>query len=265
MKTQTIPKKVYTLDEVRPGEKSHQICVFLKDVPGALTKAAKVLAEANVNIKTGSTFYLAEYPNVGIWSSFVDVSKATMTVKKVEGELRKTGVVLDVAIKEPKPTPFESLHFPTLHGTTRAIIMPIGMFWALWDGFERILQHSGLAAVLYSAGKEVGEHAATRLKEMFNAEGEDLVQALAQVVQASGWGTTEVRLINFKHPSATILVMDCFEAAAWRKKPYTVCHWTRGYLAGYMSAVFGKSVEAVEIKCMAKGDEHCEFHIRERI
>ncbi|MDI6847943.1 MAG: hypothetical protein QMD23_07465, partial [Candidatus Bathyarchaeia archaeon] len=32
----------------------------------------------------------------------------------------------------------------------------------------------------------------------------------------------EARLINFKHPSATIIVMDCFEAAAWRKKPYAV-------------------------------------------
>jgi len=237
----------------------------LKDVPGALTEAAKVLAEANVNIKTGSTFYLAQYPNVGIWSSFVDVSKATMTVKEIEGELRKTGVVLDVAFKEPKPTPFESLHFPTLHGTTRAIIMPIGMFWALWDGFERILQHSGLAAVLYSAGKEVGKHAVTRLKEMFSIEGKDLVQALAQLVQATGWGIIEVDSIDFKCASATISVKDCFEAAAWRKKPYNVCHWTRGYLAGYMSAVFGKSVEAVEVKCMAKGEEHCEFHIRERI
>ena len=121
MKAQTIPKKVYTLDEVRPGEKSHQICVFLKDVPGALVKASKVLAEANVNIKTGSTFYVAEYPNVGIWSSFIDISKATMTVKEIEGELRKTGVVLDTFIKEPKPTPFESLHFPALHGTTRVM------------------------------------------------------------------------------------------------------------------------------------------------
>ncbi|MDI6691620.1 MAG: hypothetical protein QME50_07160 [Candidatus Bathyarchaeota archaeon] len=265
MKCQTLPKKVFTLDEVRPGEKSHQICIVLKDVPGALAKAAKVLADADVNIKTGSTFYLAEYPNAGIWSSFIDVSKATKNGKEIEEELRKTGMVLDVFIKEPKPTPFESVHFPTLHGTTRAVVIPIGMFWALWDGFERILQHSGLAAVLYSASKEVGEHVATRLKEMFGIEGKDMVQALAQVVQAFGWGATEVRRIDFKRLSATMMVMDCFEAAAWRKKPYAVCHWTRGYLAGYMSTVFGKPVEAVEVKCMAKGDEHCEFRVKERI
>ena len=135
----------------------------------------------------------------------------------------------------------------------------------LWDGFERILQQSGLAAVLYSSGKEVGEHTATRLKKMFRIEGKDLVQALAQAVQATGWGIVEVNSIDFKYASATISVKDCFEAAAWRKKPYTVCHWTRGYFAGYMSTVFKKPVEAAEAKCMAKGDERCEFHIRERI
>jgi predicted hydrocarbon binding protein len=32
-----------------------------------------------------------------------------------------------------------------------------------------------------------------------------------------------------------------------------------------MSAVFGKPVEAVEVKCMAKGDEHCEFKIQKQI
>ena len=59
-----IPKKVFTLDEVKPGEKCVQICLVLKDVPGALAKAARFLADAGVNIKTGSTFFLPEeYPN----------------------------------------------------------------------------------------------------------------------------------------------------------------------------------------------------------
>lgn len=104
----------------------------------------------------------------------MNVSKATKNGKEIEEELRKTGIVLDMFIKEPKPTPFESIHFSTLHGTTRAVVISIGMFWALWDGFERILQHSGLAVVLCSAGKEVGKHAATRLKEMFSIEGKDI-------------------------------------------------------------------------------------------
>jgi hypothetical protein len=125
--------------------------------------------------------------------------------------------------------------------------------------------HSGLAAVLYSAGKRVGEYVAIRIREMFSLNKEDLVLALTQAIQSAGWGITEIQSINFEGLSATIIVRDCFEAAAWRKKPYTVCHWTRGYLAGYMSTVFGKPVEAIEIKCVAKGDEHCEFKIQTKI
>ena len=253
MKVKVVPKKVFTLDDVGSEEKSHQICIVLRDVPGALAKAAKVLANANINVKTSSTFYLAEYPNAGVWSSFVDVSRAKKSVDEIADELRRTGVVLEVFTLEPKPTPFESLHFPILHGNTRAIIMPIGMFWALWSGFFRILHHSGLAAVLYPAGKKTGEYAAMRLKEMFNIEGEELLKALEQCVQATGWGIVNVQHVNFKQATATITVKDCFEAAAWRRKPYPVCHWTRGYFAGFMGTVFAKPVEAVEVKCMERG------------
>jgi predicted hydrocarbon binding protein len=258
-----IPKKVFTLDEVKPGEKCVQICLVLKDVPGALAKAARFLADAGVNIKTGSTFFLPEeYPNAGIWSSFVDFSRAEKSPKEVFEELKRLDVVLDARLEEPNPAPFDSIHFPVLHATTRAVILPIGMFWALWDGFERILQPSGLAAVLYNAGKEIGEHAAKRLNEMFRIEGKELIQALAQAGKATGWGITEVNSISMKRHRAKIIVKECFEAAAWRKKPYNVCHWTRGYLAGYMSTVFRKSVEANETKCIARGDSYCEFEIR---
>lgn len=261
----TLPKKVYSLDEVRPGEKPHQICIVLRDVPGALAKAAKVMADANINIKTSSSFYVEEYPNAGVWSSFIDISKATKSLEEVEKELRSLDVVLDVILKDPNPTPFESIHFPILHGTTRAIIMPKGMFWALWNAFEGILAHSGLTAVLYDAGKKMGEHAAKRLREMFGLEGKDLIEAMCQAGQATGWAITEVQDIDFQDLTATIIVKDCFEAVAWRKKPYAVCHWTRGYVAGYMSVVFQKPVEAIETKCIAKGDKQCEFKIKQKI
>jgi len=256
-----IPKRLYSVDVVKAGEKPHQICLVLKDIPGALAKAAKVLADANINIKTGSTFYVTEYPNAGVWSSFIDISRATKNLEEVEEKLRSLDVVLDVIFKDPKPAPFESIHFPILHGNTRAVIMPRGMFWALWSAFEKIFAHSGLIVVLYEVGKKIGQHAARRISEMFGLKGKELLEALAQAGQATGWAITEIKEINFERSSATIIVKDCFEAVAWRKKPYTVCHWTRGYLAGYLSVVFNKPVEATETKCLAKGDEYCEFVI----
>jgi len=261
----TIPKRVFSLEEVKPGEKIWEICVILKDTRGALAKVTNVLAEANVNIKTSSLFYLPGRSGVGSWTSFIDVSKATQSVPDLEKKLRGFAVVEDVRFEEPKPAPFESLHFPLLHGGTRAVIIPIGMFWAMWSNFEKILAPSGLAAVLYEAGKKVGEYVATRLSELYNVKGTDLALAVNQAGKATGWGMMGVSNLNSQHLTGTIVVKDCFEAAAWRKKHEKACNWTRGYIAGVMTKVFGRPVEAVEVKCSATGDEYCQFEVRTKI
>ena len=257
-----VPKRLYSLDAFRLGEWLYQICIVLRDVPGALAKASKILADANINVKMSSSFCVDEYPGAGIWSAFIDVSKATKSLTEIEAELKKLDVVLEVMLKEPKPAPFESIHFPILHGNTRAVIMPRGMFWALWSAFEKIFAQSGLIVVLYDSGKKMGEHAAKRIGELFGLSGRKLVEALAQAGQATGWAITEIKEIDFENCSATVVVKEGFEAIVWKKKPYPVCHWTRGYLAGYLSSVFKKQVEAEETKCLAKGDEHCEFVIK---
>jgi len=261
----TIPKRVFTLEEVKPGEKIWEVCIILKDTKGALAKVANVLTEANVNIKTSSLFYLPSRSGIGSWTSFVDVSRATRNVSELERKLRSFGVVEDVRFEEPKPAPFESLHFPLLHGETRAVIIPIGMFWAMWSNFEKILAPSGLAAVLYNAGKRVGEYVATRLSELYNVKGADIALVANQAGKATGWGIIEVSSLNSQNLTGTVVVRDCFEAAAWRKKHEKACNWTRGYIAGVMTKVFGKPVEAVEVECAAAGDEHCQFEIRTKI
>lgn len=260
-----VPKRVFTLEEAKPDEEIYEMCITLKDVPGALAKAAKVLADANVNVKMGSSFYAPGHPGVGFWSSFIDVSKATRSTLQLEEELRRLDVVVDVRLEECKPVPFEIIHFPVLHANTRAAILPIGTLFSLWDGLERILGPSGLAVVHYHAGMRTGEHTAKRLKEMYGVEDMDLILAFAQAERATGWGIMEFQDIDFKRCSGTVIVKECFEAAAWRRKPDKACHWTRGILAGFMSSVFNKPVESVEVKCLATGDEHCEFKIRERI
>jgi len=260
-----IPKRVFSVEEVMPGEEIWEVCVIVRDTKGALAKVANVLAEANVNIKTSSLFYLPDRSGVGAWTSFIDVSRATQGIPELEKKLRSLEVVEDVRLEEPKPVPFESLHFPLLHGETRAVIIPIGMFWAMWSNFEKILAPSGLATVLYESGKRVGEYVATRLSELYNVRGTDLALAANQAGKATGWGIMEVSNLNSQHSIGTIVVRDCFEAAAWRKKPERACNWTRGYIAGVMTKVFGKPVEAVEVKCLAVGDEYCQFEIRTKI
>lgn len=78
----------------------------------------------------------------------MDTSKAERSIPELKEDLQSLDVVMDVKIKETNPAPFEVMHFQLLHGDTRATVIPIGMFWALWSGFDSILTPSGLSAVL---------------------------------------------------------------------------------------------------------------------
>ncbi|HIH98147.1 MAG TPA: hypothetical protein HA346_03970 [Thermoplasmata archaeon] len=40
-----------------------------------------------------------------------------------------------------------------------------------------------------------------------------------------------------------------------------VCHYMAGLMAGIYAAYIGKPCESKETKCVAKGDEYCEFVI----
>ena len=61
-----LPKKTFSMVEKKPGEKLYEVCIILKDVRGAIAKTAKVLADANVNIKTGALFYIPSNPELGL-------------------------------------------------------------------------------------------------------------------------------------------------------------------------------------------------------
>jgi len=258
-----IPKKVFAMEMVGSGEKLYEVCVFLKDVPEALAKATKVLSNLNANIKTGAIFDVPDYPGIRFWSTFVEISNVAKGIEGLVEELRKLDVVEDVRFAEPKPLPFEILHFPPLYVTTRALVWPIGNFWALWDAIEEILKPSGAAVLHYNTGKRVGERVTKTLMKIFGVEGMDLILAVRQAVQTTGWGLVEFRELDLKRHRGTIIIKECFEALAWREKPYKTCHWSRGYIAGVANVIFGIPMKAEEVKCLATGDEYCEFRVEQ--
>jgi len=43
------------------------------------------------------------------------------------------------------------------------------------------------------------------------------------------------------------------------KREQPCCNFLRGFLSGFLSELFEKSITITEEKCAGKGDEHCEF------
>lgn len=252
---------MYSLESAKCKSGLFEVCIVFRDIPEALASAIRVLADANVNLKTGSIFHVAGNSGLRVLTSFIDTSKVKCTIEELVKHLRGLNMVVDVVVVKPKPAPFESVHFPILHGTTRAALVPIGIAYSLWKSLEEIFLPSGLAAIFYSAGKNAGIHTAKRLKQKYNLEKTDLILAFAQSMRATGWGIIEPLKVDFRESSATIIIRDCFEAVTWRQGTYKVCHLTRGTLAGFMGEAFNRPVEAEETKCKATGDDYCEFKI----
>lgn len=260
-----VPKRAFTLIKMKPDEEIYEICITLKDVHGAVSKTAKILSDAHVNLRTSILFDAVEKSNIGYWTSFIDMSRAIKDIKQIEKELRHLDVVQGVKIVKPEPVIYDVIHFPIVHGESTAIVMPVELFGSLFEEIEKILTPSGFTAVFYNAGKKSGVFIAELLAKRYGLKGELLIMALIQATRAIGWGQIEDLKLDVNRPFCKVKVRRCFEAILRGSRREKVCHWTRGFIAGFLSKVVDKSMEAIELKCTATGDEICEFEARTRI
>lgn len=192
-----IPKKAFSLIDVSQSKKFMSYALSSKMFPEPLAEVSAVLANAKINTIMGSMFHVDGRPGLCSWASFIDVSRDTRSIHKLEHEMRKLNVVIDVKVEHTKPASFETIHFPILHRNTRAVIIPIGTLWTLWDGLEKILSPSGLAAVHYGAGKNTGEYVAKHLKEEYGLGNVNLNLAFAQAMKATDWGAHRISRHQF--------------------------------------------------------------------
>lgn len=260
-----IPKTVFAFIETKPNEIIYEICITLKDVRGAVFKTAKVLSDANVNLRTAMLFDAVEKGNSGYWTSFIDVAKAKKSIGQIEQDLRDLDVVQDIKIVKPEPLIYDVIHFPIQYGDSTAMIMPLELFGSLFEEIEKILTSSGFAAVFYGAGKKSGAHITELLGKKYGLSSEFFVSALIQSTRALGWGQLEDVKLDLHRPFCSVKIRKCFEAVLKGSRREAACHWTRGFIAGFLSEVVGKPLEAIEVKCAASGDELCEFEVCSRI
>lgn len=262
---ESIPKNVFTYLKTKPNEEIYEICITLTDTRGAVAEAARILSEASVNIKTSILFDSTHKEKTGYWTSFVDVSSATKNISQVVDELRRSKVVQNVKAVKPEPIAYDVIHFPIIHGESAALVMPVELFGSLFDEIEKILTPSGFAAVFYTAGKKSGGYMAELLAERHGLRGKSLASALAQATQAIGWGKIEDVQLDIERPFCRVKVRRCFEALLRGHRAEKMCHWTRGFVAGFLSEIIDDPLEATEVKCAAAGGELCEFEATPKI
>ena len=64
--------------------------------------------------------------------------------------------------------------------------------------------------------------------------------------------------VDFRRGSGKVRIESSFEAVARKSNPLG-CYFFKGFLTGFLSELFNKSITVAEEKCLSKGNSSCEF------
>ncbi len=132
----------------------------------------------------------------------------------------------------------------------------------LVSALELIFSPSAASVILFTAAVKCGAQSYNRMKKEFGTK-EDALSRLSELKRKENWGKLTFRDVDFVNGSGKVVVADAFETMALKAEGQETgqpcCNFLRGFLSGFFSELFGKSMTITEEKCAGKGDKYCEF------
>lgn len=121
-------------------------------------------------------------------------------------------------------------------------------------------------AKVYKALKDIALLDVINLSKKVGGE-EGMLKTVKDIFDVYGLGSLSIIDLNNEKRTAFLRIDGSSIAQAHlnkekKRSKNPVCTITSGVLAGMFSFLFGKSVNCVEGKCIAKGDTYCEFAIK---
>lgn len=131
------------------------------------------------------------------------------------------------------------------------------------SALEALLSPSVASVVVHELARKCGMSLCKRIMEGTKT-GEGALRHLCTLKSEENWGKLSFHDVDPEKGSGRVLITDSFETVA-RKRDQPSCHFFKGFLAGFLSKLFGKPITVVEEKCAAKGDERCEFRFADSL
>jgi len=129
----------------------------------------------------------------------------------------------------------------------------------LVSALELIFSPSAASVILFTAAVKCGAQSYNRMKKEFGTK-EEALRRLSELKKEENWGNLTFRDVDFVKGSGKAIVVDAFETMAHKtEREQPCCNFLRGFLSGFLSELFEKTMAVTEEKCAGKGDEHCEF------
>jgi len=125
------------------------------------------------------------------------------------------------------------------------------------SALEEIFSPSAASVILQSSAKKCGQQACRGIT-MKIKDKRNVLAYLSHLKESMNWGKISFQNVDLENGAGKIRVLDSFESLV-RKCTKPSCHFLRGFLAGFLSELFDRDISITEVKCVGKGDDHCEF------
>jgi len=260
-----LPKRLFATD-FRQGCKLAEFSIQLKNTVGVIAALSPVISKHNVKILSG----LHDAPSSAeraSWAFFADFTDADIEPEALATELRSLPSVIDIRCRSSVDGFItDTMHFPHLLGSERAIIVRSVILESMFGAIKSMLgsESSSARVVLYKIGEAGGQHAFDSVKGVVGIDfiRKNVTRALT-LFTALGWGILDLRAVDLDAKTAYIYIEDDFECANHTERAtMPQCHYVRGMLGGWFSALFESKIDIIETECKAKGDSLCVFQVQ---
>lgn len=155
----------------------------------------------------------------------------------------------------------DDVNFPVTVLNERAILLRKPLYKEMILYFKQKLGNIG-NVYLYHVGYSWGKAAAESHIKLANGDIKKAIDIGSRFFNSMGFGRIKIKNFNIQLGRITIDVYDSFECEIVKekgtKKPDS--ELVRGILSGWFSSLLGYKVIFKETKCIALGDEFCEFN-----
>lgn len=115
------------------------------------------------------------------------------------------------------------------------------------------------AGVLTAVAQNEGAALATRLKEVFSYDEQQVLGSLSHLLAEGGWGSATLEMLNLEFREFVIKIEGSPFAEEYGPSINPVCHLLLGLYQGAALALFDREIQGQEVQCCAKGDDVCRF------
>jgi len=129
------------------------------------------------------------------------------------------------------------------------------------NNLKNLVEH----ASVYKGMKDQSMKNIAELSKKIGKTDDGVIKTLQSLFEIYGLGKLEIMNLDNDKKQVILRIKGSSLGLAQldkQKSKTTVCTLTSGVLAGIFSYIFKKDVDCVENKCIAKGDEVCEFLIK---